>query len=251
MNAGPLAKLRRHLTYANVASTLAVFLALVGGTALAAGLPRNSVGSKTVRDGSLRSVDLADGSGVTGADVVDGSLAGADFGSGSVGGSKLQRGAIGGADLADGSVGAAKLGREAVGSDAMAAGSVLRADVQDGSIHGVDVAPDTLTGKNIVESTLTGVLGARALDGHTAEDFLSSLLFEGSSQEGAGIPLGDGTFKTTVECAAPSHLLSGGPIEVNPTSSLVESFPKNDTWTVRINPHGALDTFSVRVLCAV
>lgn len=44
--------LRARLTYANVTATLAIFLALAGGTALAATriLPKNSVGSKQIKN---------------------------------------------------------------------------------------------------------------------------------------------------------------------------------------------------------
>jgi hypothetical protein len=48
-------RLRRHLTFANVASALALFIAL-GGTAF--GLARNSVGSKQIRNHGVKKVDL-------------------------------------------------------------------------------------------------------------------------------------------------------------------------------------------------
>jgi hypothetical protein len=70
---------RRRLSYANVASTLSVFLVVAGGTALAASLPANSVKSKTVKDNSLKSVDLRDDAAVASPDVVDDSLTGADI----------------------------------------------------------------------------------------------------------------------------------------------------------------------------
>jgi hypothetical protein len=48
-------KLRAHLSFANVVSVLALFLAL-GGTAW--GLAKNSVGSKQIRNGQVKKVDL-------------------------------------------------------------------------------------------------------------------------------------------------------------------------------------------------
>jgi hypothetical protein len=54
---------RRRLTYANVMSTIAVGIALAGGTAVAANvLPPNSVTSKTVKNNSLTGLDLKNGS---------------------------------------------------------------------------------------------------------------------------------------------------------------------------------------------
>lgn len=73
---------RRHFSYSNVMSTLAVFLVIAGGTALAAALPRDSVTSKTVKDNSLSSKDLKDGKAVTGAEVADESLNYADIANG-------------------------------------------------------------------------------------------------------------------------------------------------------------------------
>jgi len=52
--------MRRHLTYANVVSSLCLFLAL-GGTAYAvAQLPRNSVGADQVKAGAVRSSEVKD-----------------------------------------------------------------------------------------------------------------------------------------------------------------------------------------------
>ena len=52
--------LREHLTYANVAATTAVFVAL-GGTAYAGvSLPRNSVGPAQIRTGAVTSADIKD-----------------------------------------------------------------------------------------------------------------------------------------------------------------------------------------------
>ena len=78
-------RVRRHFTYPNVMSTLAVFLVLAGGTALAAALPNNSVKSKTVKDNSLKSIDLKDGKAVTGDDVADDSLTGTNIAESSLG----------------------------------------------------------------------------------------------------------------------------------------------------------------------
>jgi hypothetical protein len=61
------------LSYSNVAATLAVVIAL-GGTAHAAGLPKNSVGSAQIKKGAVKSADIKDGS-VTGRDVKESALA--------------------------------------------------------------------------------------------------------------------------------------------------------------------------------
>jgi hypothetical protein len=54
-------RLRRHLSYANVAATLALIIAIAGGTtAIAARVtaPKNSVTSKSIRNGNVTARDL-------------------------------------------------------------------------------------------------------------------------------------------------------------------------------------------------
>jgi hypothetical protein len=67
-----IARLRTHLTYANVMASVAVFIAL-GAGAYAAGLAPDSVKSKHIKDGQVKSVDVLD-DGLTGDDVMNGSL---------------------------------------------------------------------------------------------------------------------------------------------------------------------------------
>lgn len=65
-------KLVGNLSYANVMATIAVFAA-IGGGAYAAGLAKDSVGSKQIRDGQVRSADVKDDS-LTGADIRESGL---------------------------------------------------------------------------------------------------------------------------------------------------------------------------------
>ncbi len=88
-------RVRRHFTYPNVMSTLAVFLVLAGGTALAAALPNDSVKSKTVKDNSLKSKDLKNDKAVTGDDVVDESLTGDDVADNSLTGTNIAEPTLG------------------------------------------------------------------------------------------------------------------------------------------------------------
>jgi hypothetical protein len=68
-------RLTGRLTYANVVATLALFIALAGGTAFAATqiLPKNSVGTEQIRDSSITGAKIAPGA-ITGADVISDSL---------------------------------------------------------------------------------------------------------------------------------------------------------------------------------
>jgi len=98
-------RLRTHLTYANVISTLCLVLVLGGGAAYAA----NTVLSSDIVDGEVKTADLANNAvrgtkianaqiqsidvkdaGLTGADVADGSLTGDDIHSPSLGGENVR-----------------------------------------------------------------------------------------------------------------------------------------------------------------
>src|SRR4051794_9333028 len=56
-----LSRLRSRLTFSNVVALIALCIALGGTSYAAAKLPRNSVSSPQVRDGSLRAGDFAKG----------------------------------------------------------------------------------------------------------------------------------------------------------------------------------------------
>jgi hypothetical protein len=76
-------RLRGRLTYANVVSTISLFVVL-GGTGFAAvTLSKNSVGSRQIRDGQVRNADLARNA-VASGKVRDGSLLRKDFKAGQV-----------------------------------------------------------------------------------------------------------------------------------------------------------------------
>ena len=76
-------QIRKRLTYANVMSTIAVFLVLGGATAIAAGLAKNSVGSRQLKKEA-----------VTSAKIKSGAVTAAKLGAGSVGSSAIQAGVI-------------------------------------------------------------------------------------------------------------------------------------------------------------
>ena len=67
--------IRRHLTYANVTSTLALFLAIGAGSAYAV----DKIGSSDVKNDSLRSDDLRDRVAVKGKDIKKNTLTGSEI----------------------------------------------------------------------------------------------------------------------------------------------------------------------------
>ena len=78
-----MARLTSRLSYANVTATIALFVALGGSSYAAITLPKNSVTSKQIKNGQVKSADLANNA-VTSSKVKNGSLLSADFKSGQI-----------------------------------------------------------------------------------------------------------------------------------------------------------------------
>ena len=125
-----LRKLRPHLTFANVASGLALFLVLTGGTAMAV-------------DGSLPGQDT-----VGTLDIINGEVTGDDLKADSIGSTKIINGQVKNQDL----------GAGASNTNTIQDAGVWGVDVKDGSLDGDDVANDSLTGADIDESTLADLV---------------------------------------------------------------------------------------------
>jgi hypothetical protein len=80
-----MSRLRSKLTYANVISTLCLFLLLCGGVALAAGkLAKNSVGTKQIKNQAVTAAKIKNGA-ITGAQVERGSLTGTQINASTLG----------------------------------------------------------------------------------------------------------------------------------------------------------------------
>jgi hypothetical protein len=118
------------LTYSNVIATIALFIAL-GGAAVAAGLPRHSVGAKQLKRGSVTAAKLRRGavtsaklglksvtagklgpSAVLPGNIVDGGITSGKLGANSVIATKIKNGVITANKLANESVTTAKLAKE-------------------------------------------------------------------------------------------------------------------------------------------
>jgi hypothetical protein len=135
---------RKRLTYANVMSSIAVFLVLAGGTAFAAAkLGKNTVGTKQLKNNAVTATKIKNGA-VTGGKLAAGAVSGAQLGTGSVNESKLADGAVGGAKLANGAVGGSKIAGGAVGGSQLADGAVTTSKIADGAVTGAQInAPST------------------------------------------------------------------------------------------------------------
>ena len=228
----------RRFTYSNVMSTLAVFLVVAGGTAMAAAvnsskdIAKQAIANSDVKKESLTSNRLKDGAAVGSSDVIDNSLSGADINE-----DGLNVGKPGGppngpaaGDLAG------TYPNPAIGADKVTSGKV---------------ANNTLTGDDVNEATLGQVPNAASLSGFTQFSFISNSVYTVDPAPAVGTDLGDGTFSIDTSCTAGDRLIAGGPANVDPESDMIESFPfGTGAWRARIHKNGMADSFNVVALCA-
>jgi hypothetical protein len=114
---------RSHLSFANVISLIALFVAL-GGTGYAATqLAKNSVTAKAIKKNAVGA-----------SEIKRNAVRASEIRSNAVGGSEILDSGVTGLDLADNSVGAGELGDDSVGSGELAADSVGSGEVTDGSL---------------------------------------------------------------------------------------------------------------------
>lgn len=142
-----------------VISCLALLLALTG-SAVAAGLAKNSVRSAQIVNGTVRTVDLGGNSvraekiapdavgaeeiaasAVASPEVADQSLTADDLGPDSVGSSEVTDQSLTANDLGPDSVGASEIQADAVGASEIAANAVGTSELQSGSVRAAKLAP--------------------------------------------------------------------------------------------------------------
>ncbi len=155
-----IARLVQHVTYANVASTLALVVALGTGTAYAA----NTIGSSDIIDGAVKTVDLASGAATSGK-IRDAGVGTADLGDGAVTSSKIADGSVTAAELAPeavtgpaigvGAVANSEIAADAVSSSKIAAGAVGSSEVADGSLTANDIGTAAVGASEVADNALT------------------------------------------------------------------------------------------------
>jgi hypothetical protein len=177
-----LKRILGRLTYANLMATTAVFIA-IGGGAYAAGLAKNSVKSKQIKNGAVKTADLKNNA-VKGAKVKDGSLTGGD----------LLDGSVGSADVTDESLTSGDLGPDSVGTTEIQTDGVAATEVQDNSLDSGEIIDNSLfsadLGSGSVRATELGTITQR-------------------SAVSADIAAG-GLGNVTASCLAGEKMISGG-----------------------------------------
>jgi hypothetical protein len=132
-----LQRLRRHLTYANVMASIAVFVAL-GGSAVAATLAKNSVKSRQIAPGAVKTSELARGA-----------VRNSDIARNAVTTSKVRNGSLRAGDFAPGQLPAGPQGPQGIQG--------VKGDKGDKGDEGAPGATNVVVRRTIREITGTGI----------------------------------------------------------------------------------------------
>jgi hypothetical protein len=147
-------QLRKRITYANVTSTLALFIALGMGTAYATSqLAPKSVGAKQLRPGAV----TAD---------------------------KLRKNAVTAPKIESLAIKEGKIASAAINDEKLAEGSVTTPKLATAAVSGAKIAPDSVTGANVNEASLSQVPNAAHADVASFAESSNPEAFAKVSQEG-------------------------------------------------------------------
>lgn len=231
-------QIRQRLTYANVMSSIAVFLVLGGGAAVAAtNLPRNSVGPRQLQPRAVKTGYIDRNAVRTGKIALEAVRAG-----------KLSKNAVPTNRLRNNAVATPKIANFAVTTPKLRNGNVTTE-----KIRGIAVTPDKIFPASIDTGKLAdaGVTRQKIADASVWAEQLGPVAIRTKTEEIA--PGGPGTVE--VSCEDDERMLSGGggfdvePIE--PKLHLVSSMNVDgDTWRVRgYNDTVTPEDLTARIIC--
>jgi hypothetical protein len=170
-------RFRPRLTYANVIASLALFIAL-GGAAVAAGLPKNSVGPNQIKKGAVTGKAIRKAAVTSGKIAPNAVVAGklgpnavlpGNLGAGIINTSKIAAGAVNAEKIANNvvttnklnnkAVTAAKIAEKGVATGNLAESAVTTGKIADGAVTAAKLNAEVLNNVNSLKSgqTLRGV----------------------------------------------------------------------------------------------
>jgi len=230
-------QIHKRLTYANVMSSIAVFLVLGGGAAFAATqLPKNSVGTPQLKKNAVATGKIKAQAVATG-----------KIKNQAVSAAKLADGAVITAKLADGSVITGKLADASITTPKIADNAVSTTKIADNAVSTTKIAPEAVTtGKIANEAVTTPKLANEAVK--------AAKLGPANFTLGTSVAVAAGaTSASTLDCPAGTRLLSGGVLNSGTTKELVVlgSHPNTASqWRAQVYNSGAsAHSYSIVVLC--
>ena len=136
------ARIRGHLSFANVTASVALFIAL-GGTGYAAiQIPRGSVGNSQLQRDAVSASKIRQNA-VGKSEIRSGAVGKSEVRSNAIGSSEIRRDAVGSAEVRRGAVGLSEIRTDGVGASEIRADAVGTSELQDGSIALNDLSADT------------------------------------------------------------------------------------------------------------
>lgn len=237
-------QLSKHLTFANVISCIALFMAL-SGAAFAA---KTTLGNKAVK-----TKNLANGS-VTALKLRNGSVTNLKLANGAVTGPKIGPGSIGSTALAGGSVRSAQLGGGVVTEGKLKNGAVTEAKIFNSAVTNSKLGPNAVATGKVQDGAVTSAKLAASL--------LTQLVKNVSYvNKASGVASATSPQTVTAECPAGKQVIGGG-LRLLPGDAtvvqVVESAPflapdgKRTGWTAVAKTSEATKTFAVEAhaICA-
>src|SRR6201986_1780497 len=158
-------RFRPRLTYANVIASLALFVAL-GGSAVAAGLAKNSVGPNQLKKGAvtagkIRKQAVTSGKiapkAVTAGKLGPNAVLPGNLGAGIIATDKIAAGAVTAEKIKNNVVTTNKITNAAVTTQKLAAGAVGTNNLAEGSVTGAKIAQETITAEKLAKGPLGNV----------------------------------------------------------------------------------------------
>ena len=132
--------IRSHLSFANLVSLMALFVALGGTTYAAVTLPKNSVGARQIKKNGVGASEIKRNA-VRSSEVRANAIGGSEIRSNAVAGGDIADNGVGGADIADNAVGGSEIGDGQVGSSEVTNNALTADDILGTSLD-PEVGPD-------------------------------------------------------------------------------------------------------------
>jgi hypothetical protein len=208
---------------AMIIACLALVLALTG-SAIAAGVAKNSVRSAQIADGTVRTFDIHDGA-VSSAKVTDDSLAATD----------LAPNAVGNSEIADNSVSSPEVAADSLTAGDLGPSSVASSEVTDQSLTANDLGPESV-GANEIATDAVGSIEISPSAVHASELAAITTVSNTVTIEGGK------NASVDAACPAGSVLISGGARGGFYQVALSGSYRSGNGWHVDARSGAAGDT---------
>jgi hypothetical protein len=130
---------------------------IVNGQVKTVDLGNDAVTTGKIKDGEVGTLDLATGA-VTSLSVADNSLTATDLAVDSVGSDEIATDAVQATEIADNSIDGGEIINDSLGQNDIATGGVGASEVSDGTLTGTDIANNSITTADIAGTDASGAI---------------------------------------------------------------------------------------------